>query len=166
MLFISTALSQAGCASPPHPATSNSPAPMTAEPKLIFGSNNPPVSIDRKQNLGDAYRDRYLNKAILSQYDEEMLRAIRTRWYSLLDKFPQESRSEGYVVVEWQLRRDGSVRDVRIVSTTVSELLTFIAQRAVIESAPFGQTTLGKVDMRGAGFAYPRDLKFSFYYEK
>ncbi|HWW02445.1 MAG TPA: TonB C-terminal domain-containing protein [Candidatus Acidoferrum sp.] len=73
--------------------------------------------------------------SVIAQYDVAVLQAIAQRWYSLLDTSPHVT-ANGKVVLEFNLRPDGSVPKARIVERTVDKALARICQKAVLDSAP------------------------------
>jgi hypothetical protein len=101
-------------------------------------------------------------KATLTgDYDQRVVEAVTQRWYDLLDsqKFAQDRT--GRVVLRFKLEYDGTVRDMEVLQNSVGDLLGYVCQASIEESAPFGKWP---DDMRrdiGANF---REITFTFDY--
>jgi len=95
------------------------------------------------------------------EYDEELIRAIQSRWYALLDA-QKLTRLTGRVVLEFHLHDDGTITDMSVQESTVDELLSALCQRAVIDPAPYAAWPSDMRRQVGVSF---RDLHFTFYYE-
>lgn len=95
------------------------------------------------------------------EYDHELIQAIQTRWYTLLDE-QKLTRLTGRVVLEFHLHDDGTITDMTVQESTVDELLGALCQRAVIDPAPYAPWPSDMRRQIGVSF---RDLRFTFYYE-
>ena len=94
-------------------------------------------------------------------YDAELIAAIKSRWYDLMDTEGGKNSRNGRVVVRFRLHVDGSVSDVTIVETSVSSALTYICQKAVYDPAPYEKWP---ADMQRLNNGDNRLLTISFYY--
>jgi hypothetical protein len=94
-------------------------------------------------------------------YDHAIVVAVTQRWYDLLDsqRFAQDRTGE--VVLQFRLKSDGTVMNLRRNKNTVGEMLGYVCQEAVEESAPFGKWPPDMMKMVGANY---REITFSFYY--
>jgi outer membrane biosynthesis protein TonB len=95
-------------------------------------------------------------------YDAAVVAAIQQRWYDLLDqrKFARDRR--GYVVLDFRLYSDGSVRNLEERDNTVDVILGTICQRSISDVQPFGEWPADMKRMVGADY---REVRFTFYYE-
>ena len=59
------------------------------------------------------------------RYDAELIEAIQSRWYDLLDQVSYNNYRSGRVVVQFRLNYDGRITDMRIGETTVGILVQF-----------------------------------------
>ena len=100
--------------------------------------------------------------SVVAQYDVAVLQAVAQRWYRLLDTSPHAS-ANGKVVVEFNIRPDGSVPETRIGENTVDKPLALACQQAVLQTAPFAPWPEG---MREALTNTYRSATFTFrFYE-
>ncbi len=94
-------------------------------------------------------------------YDKQIIAAVQSRWYALIEKNQLGADGAGRVVVQFQLLQDGSVQGVKTTESTVGVVLSSFCELAILESAPFEpwpeklQVLLGKE---------PRDVIFTFDY--
>ena len=96
------------------------------------------------------------------EYDARIIAAIQQRWYDLVDKVPLETAHSGRVTVEFRLNFDGRVTDMRVVESTVEEMLSYLCQRAISEPAPYDRWPS---DMRREIGAEYRVVRFTFFYD-
>lgn len=94
-------------------------------------------------------------------YDALLVQAISQRWYDLLDSREYASEGRGHVALQFKLHYDGRVTDVKVVQNTVSETLSLICQKAVLDPAPFEKWPKEMRLMMGEDF---RKIQFTFYY--
>lgn len=73
----------------------------------------------------------------LRAYDAKLTKAIRQRWYALLDEGRFQPVSEGAVVVSFTLLSTGKVRDLRTVESNVSQKLERTCLQAIEDPAPY-----------------------------
>jgi hypothetical protein len=94
-------------------------------------------------------------------YDAAFIEAVTQRWYDLLDSrdFSQDRR--GHVVLRFDLNYDGRITDVKVVESTVGEMLGIICRKAVEDPAPFERWPSDMRRMIGKDY---REIQFTFYY--
>jgi hypothetical protein len=93
-------------------------------------------------------------------YDAAFIAAVQQRWFDILDNTSFTQRS-GKVVLEFRLRYDGQIVELREAETEVGEVLGLICQKAVLDPAPYAPWPR---DMR---LTFPqgyRDVRFTFIY--
>ncbi len=93
-------------------------------------------------------------------YDAAFINAVQQRWFDILDNTSFGQRS-GKVVLEFRLRYDGQIMELRQTETEVGEVLGLICQKAVLDPAPYAPWPR---DMR---LTFPqgyRDVRFTFVY--
>lgn len=94
-------------------------------------------------------------------YDRAIIEAIQSHWYDLLDKQKFALDRTGKVTVKFHLNSDGTVTELKITDNSVGELLGYVCQESIAESAPFGAWPSDMRRMVGATY---RDITFTFYY--
>jgi protein TonB len=94
-------------------------------------------------------------------YDAAIIAAIQKHWYDLLDGRDFPGTYTGKVVLEFRLNSDGSVTDLKVSETDVTEILALLCQRAVQDPAPFARWP---ADLRRLVGKEYRDVRFTFYY--
>ena len=95
------------------------------------------------------------------EYDRALIDAVQNQWYSMLDSQRFAEDRTGRVTVSFKLNSDGTVQDVKILENGVGDVLSYVCQAAIEQSAPFGKWP---DDMRreiGANF---REITFTFDY--
>jgi hypothetical protein len=93
-------------------------------------------------------------------YDKEVVRAVQSRWYALIQKNGLYERA-GEVTIHFQLLADGSVTNASVKASTAGEILALFCQKAIVESGPFAPWP---EDLRIYLGNEPRDVDFTFYY--
>ena len=93
-------------------------------------------------------------------YDAAVIEAIQQHWYNLLDQQNFAYERSGKVVLQFHLTYDGRVTDMKLVESTVGNVLALLCRRAVEEPAPFGRWPS---DMR-LMFGDTRQVQFTFLY--
>ncbi len=96
------------------------------------------------------------------EYDRQVVEAIKNRWFDLLDSKEFSRDRTGRVVIEFNLRSDGRITDVRVVENDVGDLLSYVCKSAILDPAPFAPWPS---DMRRFLGTDVRDVRFTFYYE-
>jgi hypothetical protein len=94
-------------------------------------------------------------------YDHAIVVAVTQRWYDLLDSHRFAQDRTGEVVLQFRLKPDGTVMNLRRSENTVGEMLGYVCQEAVEESAPFAKWPPEMMRTIGANY---REITFSFYY--
>lgn len=93
-------------------------------------------------------------------YDAAVIAAIQQRWYSLLDERGFSLERSGKVVVDFRMKHDGSVHDLKVVEADVGDILTIVCQKAIMDPSPFGAWPRQMRIELGDN----RDVRFTFHY--
>jgi outer membrane biosynthesis protein TonB len=93
-------------------------------------------------------------------YDAAVIAAIQQRWYSLLDERGFSLERSGKVVLDFRMKHDGSVHDLKVVEAEVGDILTLVCQKAILDPSPFGTWPR---QMR-IELGEHRDVRFTFHY--
>lgn len=94
-------------------------------------------------------------------YDAAFIAAVQARWFSILDQRDYVRNESGRVVLDFRLTEDGRIMEMRVVESSVSEILTLICRRAVEDPAPYNPFP---TDLRRQMRNNYRDIRFTFYY--
>ena len=94
-------------------------------------------------------------------YDRNLIDAIQTRWWALLDERNYAAESRGKVVLQFTLHPDGRVTDMTMPENTAGEVLGFICEKAILDPAPFPVWPKEMRRMIGEN----RPIQFTFYYD-
>lgn len=95
------------------------------------------------------------------EYDREVINAITSHWYALLDEGGPVMDHPGEVMLQFRLHYDGRVTDMKVIKTTVNELMTYQCQRAIIDPAPYKPWP---IEMRRLMEDDSRELLFTFFF--
>lgn len=95
------------------------------------------------------------------KYDETIIKSVRQQWYKILDA-SSESNQKGTVVIEFLLRHDGGISDLRVTQSNVSEALADFCSRAISELAPFSPWPERLRGLVGKDY---RGIRFEFIYK-
>jgi uncharacterized iron-regulated membrane protein len=95
------------------------------------------------------------------EYDHAIVVAVTQRWYDLLDSHRFAQDRTGEVVLQFRLKSDGTIMNMRRNENTVGEMLGYVCQEAIEESAPFAKWPPDMMKEIGANY---REITFSFYY--
>lgn len=93
-------------------------------------------------------------------YDAAFIAAVQKRWFDILDTTSFTQRP-GKVVLEFRLKYDGAIMEMRQSQTEVGEVLALVCQKAVLDPAPYAPWPR---DMRATFTSGYRDVKFTFIY--
>lgn len=93
-------------------------------------------------------------------YDAAFIAAVQQRWFDILDNTSFAQRP-GKVVLEFRLRYDGTIVEMRQAQSEVGEVLALICQKAVLDPAPYAPWPR---DMRQTFYQGYRDVRFTFIY--
>jgi hypothetical protein len=94
-------------------------------------------------------------------YDRAFIAAVSSRWYDLLEARNYAGYRQGKVVVEFRLNYDGRITEMRTVENTVTDTLSYLCQKAVLDPAPFEKWPREMRVMIGED---SRKITFTFYY--
>jgi len=94
-------------------------------------------------------------------YDRAFIDAVSSRWYDLLDNVSYDGYRRGKVVVQFLLNQDGRITEMKVLDNNVTETLSLLCQKAVLDPAPFDKWPREMRLMVGAEF---RRITFTFYY--
>jgi hypothetical protein len=94
-------------------------------------------------------------------YDAAIVAAVQQRWYDLLDERKYASDGAGKVVLEFRLNHDGKISNMITTESDVSDLLTLLCQRAVLDPSPYARWPNDMRRLVGGNF---REVRFTFYY--
>jgi hypothetical protein len=154
----------------PKPAAVNPPAttPQTARPRTIrqaLAQNDQLPGLKMQQDGGVTRHALSSSLDVkgtpFGEYDRALVAAISQRWYDLLDRHRFTDDRSGKVTVRFKLKPDGTVIEMQTLDNTVGELLGYLCQESVEESAPFAKWPPDMVRMVGANY---REITFTFYY--
>lgn len=95
-------------------------------------------------------------------YDEAFLNSVKNRWGDLLDQRRSNESQTGKVVVAFTLHSDGRVSGMEVIETTVSPVLSFLCQKAILDPVPY---LAWPADIREKVAANERRMRFTFHYE-
>jgi hypothetical protein len=95
------------------------------------------------------------------QYDALFIAAVQKCWYDLIDEHGYGRGPSGKVVLTFHLRFDGKISDMKVVETTVGDLLALVCVRAVEKPSPYAPWPSDLRRMQPGDF---RDVQFTFYY--
>lgn len=70
-------------------------------------------------------------------YDRAFIDAVSSRWYDLLDNMSYDAFRQGKVVVQFVLNYDGRITEMKVLESTVTETLSLLCQKAVLDPSPF-----------------------------
>jgi len=97
------------------------------------------------------------------EYDKALIFAVQNRWYALLDenKKKQVTVPAGTVVLQFDLRADGSVANMVTKESSGDSVAELFCRAAVVESAPFAPLPESLQRLIGGD---AREIVFTFYY--
>ena len=96
-------------------------------------------------------------------YDALFIEAVQSRWFNLLEERDFVGSQAGRVVVEFRLHQDGRITDLTVVEASVSELLAWFCQRAILDPSPYRPFPSDLRRMMNADY---REIRFTFYYNQ
>ena len=94
-------------------------------------------------------------------YDRAVIQAIEERWFQLLEENAYTGERVGKVILDFKLKYDGSVSDMKVVETSVGEVLALLCLRAIKDPSVYEQWPS---DMRLLYSSCFREVRFTFYY--
>jgi hypothetical protein len=96
------------------------------------------------------------------EYDWKLVQIIKDRWLTLLNTKSFSRDHTGRVVVEFRLLSNGNITGMKILSTEVDDVLTYVCESAINQPAPYEPWPS---DMRRYFGQEYRDVQFTFWYE-
>jgi TonB family protein len=72
-----------------------------------------------------------------ANYDKVMIKAIQVRWLQLLDARGYGGGVKGRMVVEFNIRTDGTVSNINVVESNLPPQFAQLCQAAIRDVAPF-----------------------------
>jgi TonB family protein len=95
------------------------------------------------------------------EYDAVVVKRIQDRWYAEIVAMEPKTRASGKVVVQFNLRVDGTVTDCRVGESTAPQEFADLCRNVISTAAPFPPFPS---DMRRMVGADTRQIQFTFYY--
>jgi hypothetical protein len=140
--------------------------PRTIKEAMLLPQNRTQLVGQKMKQDGGVPRNRLESsldaKATLTgAYDAELIEAIQSRWYDLLDQVNYNSNRHGRVVVQFRLNYDGRITDLMIVETTVGDMLAIYCRKAIEDPSPYDKWPQEMRHMIDKDY---RDISFTFYY--
>lgn len=99
--------------------------------------------------------------AVIKQYDERFVKLVKERWDSLLETNKENQNRTGKVVIKFNLQKDGTITNLKVVKNTATDLLASICQKALLDSGPYESWT---PDILKANDKPYRSITFTFNY--
>ncbi len=93
------------------------------------------------------------------EYQQQLIIAVQRGWFQEIEFF-QPLDAAVWVHIRFVLQADGTVRDLRVVESTASELATFLCTAAIEKRSPFRPWTREMVEV----FGEEQTLNFRFFY--
>jgi hypothetical protein len=72
-------------------------------------------------------------------YDKAMIKSIQVRWMQLLDQRGYGGGVKGRMVVQFNLRSDGSVSDITIIENNLPASFAVLCESAIKDVSPFSR---------------------------
>jgi hypothetical protein len=94
-------------------------------------------------------------------YDATIVDSVTQHWYDILDSRKFARNRTGVVELKFNLYADGHISGMKFVNNSAGDLLGYICEEAVKESAPFQPWP---EDMRLQIGKDSREIKFTFNY--
>ena len=125
--------------------------------------NRPPSQMMKQEggvraNLDSPSLD--TKSTVTGNYDWLFIQSVKDRWFTLLEDRDYSS-ARGHVRLQFKLHYDGRITDMNVLENKVTETLSLICQKAVLDPAPFDKWTKEMRLLIGKDF---REITFTFYY--
>ena len=98
----------------------------------------------------------------LGLYDRRIVDAVTSQWWNLLDSKQFSRDRTGQVTVQFKLLPSGRIEDLRVIDQNVGDLLTYVCESAIRDTAPYDPWPS---DLRRFLGTDEREVTFVFYYE-
>ena len=72
----------------------------------------------------------------IGEYDAALIRKVQKRWLDLVERAHVAGNRTGGVALEFQLHANGLIDHVRVLQNDTDDLLGFLCESAISESAP------------------------------
>jgi hypothetical protein len=95
------------------------------------------------------------------QYDAAFIAAVQRCWYQLIDEHGYGRASSGHVVLTFRLKFDGKISNMKVVESTVGDLLALVCVRAIEKPSPYAPWPSDLRRMQPGDY---REVQFTFYY--
>ncbi len=136
------------------------PVWLLAVAAFVFGCASPhnPASVPDRNTSAKADGVESSDSKITTPYDQRIISAIQARWHDLVRK---KKTVQGKVVVEFELLKDGRVRGLRAVETTVDGWQTKLCLQAIEDTSPFPRWPQSLVEQTKSD---TRSIRLTFHY--
>lgn len=150
---------------PKDPGEAPHTRPRTIKEALARRQDNQLVGQKMKQE-GGVHRklDVNLFDAVATpfgEYDRYLIDTIKNHWYDLLDQRNYALDNQGKVMLQFVLHPDGRVTGMTMSENTAGDVLGYICEKAILDSAPFSPWPIEMRRMIGED----RPIQFTFYYD-
>jgi protein TonB len=149
--------------------TGDSPTETHKRPRTLADAHKLNSALaGEKMKLDGGVRPRFSAPSLdtkgtpFGEYDAAIVAAIQQRWYDLLDQQAFAREHTGRVILEFRLNYDGRITDMKVIENDVSDLLSYLCQRAITEPAPYAPWPSDLRRLMGADY---REVRFTFFYD-
>lgn len=97
----------------------------------------------------------------LGSYDAQFVAAVQECWFQLLDEQRYSLDRMGKVILDFRLKYDGTIQEMRVAESDVGDIYTSVCIAAIQRPAPYGKWPDDVRKMVGGSY---RDVRFTFYY--
>jgi hypothetical protein len=143
-------------------AKPDKPRPRTIKEAMMRNNQIPGQKAKQEGGAPQRANASYDVKATgFGAYDRAFIDAVSSRWYDLLDNMSYDAYRSGRVVLQFTLNYKGQITNMKVLENTVTETLSLLCQKAVLDPAPFGEWPR---EMRLMVDDDSRRITFTFYY--
>lgn len=153
---------------PGRPATEKPPPAPAAEPKQARLTTPPSERIipeaemkTRTSSSKEGIKAFDVTGTKFGEYDRRLIAAVKSRWLALLEQYTIPGERAGQVALRFHLNSNGTVTELAIAENTAGDILALYCQKAVTDSAPFGEWP---EELKNAVKRNYREFNFIFYY--